>query len=46
MGQIELQRCDRNEAVIDDFKVGETVTVAIKRDEQQLDIQVTLQPES
>ncbi len=31
---------------IDDFKVGETVTVAIKRGEQQLDIQVTLQPES
>jgi len=31
---------------VDDFKVGETVTVAIKRGEQQLDLQVTLQPES
>ena len=31
---------------IDDFKVGETVTVSILRNEQPTDIQVTLQPES
>ena len=31
---------------IDDFKVGETVTVSVKRGDQQLDVQVTLQPES
>ncbi len=31
---------------IDDFKVGETVTLTIKRGEQQMEIQATLQPES
>ncbi len=31
---------------IDDFKVGETVTVSILRNEQPTDVQVTLQPES
>jgi len=31
---------------IDDFKVGEMVTVTIKRGEEQKDIQITLQPES
>lgn len=31
---------------IDDFKVGETVTVTVKRGEEQKDIQITLQPES
>ena len=31
---------------VDDFKVGETVTLTIKRGEQQMEIQATLQPES
>ena len=31
---------------IDDFKVGETVTITVKRGEEQKDIQITLQPES
>lgn len=31
---------------IDDFQIGETVTVTIRRGEQQLDLPITLQPES
>ncbi len=31
---------------LDDFQIGETVTVTIRRGEQQLDLPVTLQPES
>ena len=31
---------------IDDFKVGETVTLSVKRGEQQIEVQATLQPES
>ena len=31
---------------LDDFQIGETVTVTIRRGDQQLDLLVTLQPES
>ena len=31
---------------LDDFQIGETVTVTIRRGDQQLDLPVTLQPES
>ena len=33
-------------ALIDDFKVGETVTVSVRRGEQTLEIPATLQPEA